>query len=100
MQVQPRPLANRSTPRCWVRERACLRLMLFLFPVPNILRYHALRCAAGGGMGEIGLKESELRVDAVLGSCALGLGKCIMVVVERVKASYATAGLEKGEHDA
>jgi hypothetical protein len=27
-------------------------------------------------------------------------GSGIMVVVERVKASYATSGLEKGENDA
>src|SRR5687768_5799003 len=72
MHVQPWPLANRSTARCWVRERACLRLMLFLFPAPeHPTPLYALRCAAGGGMGEIGPKESELRVDAVLGSSDL-----------------------------
>ena len=47
-------------------------------------------------MGEIGPKESELRVDAVLVEVAhWAWGSGIMVVVERVKASYATAGLEK-----
>src|SRR5919107_1884217 len=72
MHVQPWPLANRSTARCWVRERACLRLMLFLFPAPE----HPtplLRAALCGwrGMGEIGPKESELRVDGPTASLSV-----------------------------
>ena len=36
MHVQPWPLANRSTARCWVRERVCLRrLMLLSIPGPR-----------------------------------------------------------------
>ena len=45
MHVQPWPLANRSTARCWVRERACLRLHAFIYSrPPNILR-HSRGCA-------------------------------------------------------
>jgi hypothetical protein len=44
MHVQPWPLANRSTARCWVRERACLRLMLFSIPGPRT-SYATTRCA-------------------------------------------------------
>ena len=52
MHVHPWPLANRSTARCWVRERACLRLMLFLFPAPE--HPTPLRAALCGWQGHGG----------------------------------------------
>src|SRR5918995_7269632 len=61
MHVQPWPLANRSTARCWVRERACLRLMLFLFPAPE--HPTPLRAALCGWRGHGGDWTEEERTS-------------------------------------
>src|SRR5687768_14628291 len=67
MHVQPWPLANRSTARCWVRERACLRLMLFLFPAPEHptpLRAALCGWPGHGGDWTEGERTSPLRSSA------------------------------------
>ena len=43
---------------------------------------------------------TELRLEEFFEVAHRASGSGIMVVVERVKASYATSGLEKGENDA
>src|SRR5688572_18716302 len=96
MHVQPWPLANRSTARCWVRERACLRLMLFSIPGPRT-SYATLGAALCGWLGHEGdwtegERTSRVRRSKKFGCSSLEVGcLALLLLVEAVDATVWTA---------